>query len=55
MNDLISILWTSDQHNIHPRTPTNHILNNMSDFYYKQHDLSKIALAIFGGDMTPVQ
>jgi hypothetical protein len=52
MNDLISILWTSDQHNIHPRTPTNHILNNMSDFYYKQHDLSKIALAIFGGDMT---
>ena len=42
MNDLISILWTSDQHNIHPRTPTNHILNNMSDFYYKQHDLSKI-------------
>lgn len=46
------IQWTSDQHTLHLTTPTAHILGNMSRFYYKEHDLNQVALAIFGGDLT---
>lgn len=45
-------LWTSDQHTLHQTTPTDHILANMSTFYYRDHDLATVDLAMFGGDLT---
>lgn len=46
------ILWSSDHHTCHQTTPTYHILGNLSTFYYKAHDLSKVKLVIKGGDLT---
>lgn len=43
-------LWSSDQHTLHQKTPTEHILNNLNRFYYKDNDLSEISLVVLGGD-----
>lgn len=45
------ILWSSDHHTLSQSTPTQHVLNNMSTFYYQDHDLNKVALVIKGGDL----
>ena len=44
-------VWIADIHTLHPRTPTSHILGNMSTMFYKDIDLSKVNLVIFGGDV----
>lgn len=43
-------LFTTDHHTLHPHTPTRHILSNLSNFFYKENDLSKIKLVLYGGD-----
>lgn len=45
------ILWNSDQHTLHQTTPTEHILGNLSTFYYKDHNLADVQLVIKGGDL----
>lgn len=44
------ILWSSDQHTVHQKTPTSHILKNLSTFFYLDNDLDKVDMVIFGGD-----
>lgn len=46
----LNIVWSSDHHLLSLKTPTSHILNNLSNFFYKDTDLSKVDLIIFGGD-----
>lgn len=41
---------TTDQHCMHPHTPTKHILNNLSDFYYKAINLDEVDLNVLTGD-----
>lgn len=41
---------TTDHHCIHPHTPTKHILNNLSDFYYKAINLDEVDLNVLTGD-----
>lgn len=43
-------LWTSDQHTLHPTTPTPHVLANLDRFLLKENDLSKVGMVMFGGD-----
>jgi len=45
------VLACSDQHTLHQTTPTHHVLGNMSQFFYKDNDLSKVDLVLFGGDL----
>lgn len=47
----LKILWSSDQHCLHARTPTQHILDNLSRFFYVDNDLSAVDMVVFGGDM----
>lgn len=47
---LVKILWSSDQHTVHPNTPTRHIISNLRDFYFTSHNLAEIDLCVFGGD-----
>lgn len=44
-------LACSDQHTLHTTTPTHHVLGNMSQFFYKDNDLSKVDIVFFGGDL----
>lgn len=44
------ILWSSDQHTFHRRTPTHHVLNGLTKFLRVDHDLAKTDMIIFGGD-----
>jgi len=44
------LLWTSDQHTAHKRTPTHHVLGNLSKFLVVDHDPAKTDIVIFGGD-----
>lgn len=44
------ILWSSDQHTLHPRTPTHHVLGNLTKFLKVDHDLAKTDMIFFGGD-----
>ena len=44
------ILWSSDQHLVHNKTPTKHILRNLSTFFYKDNNLDNVDLIIWGGD-----
>lgn len=46
----MKFLWSSDQHTLHNKTPTKHILQNMSHFLMKAHNLSETNLVMFGGD-----
>lgn len=46
----INLVWASDQHTIHPRTPTIHILSNLSEFFFKRVNLEKTDIIILGGD-----
>lgn len=48
---MFKALWSSDQHTLHPHTPTRNILSNMDKFYYRDNNLSEINLNVFGGDM----
>lgn len=41
------IKWSSDQHTLHKRTPTSHILNNLSNFLFNDVNTN---MHIFGGD-----
>lgn len=50
MKKMFNGLITSDHHNLHPNTPTRHILSNLDTFYYKENDLAKIDLSVFNGD-----
>lgn len=50
MKKMFKGLFTTDHHNLHPHTPTRHILANMDTFYYKENNLSEIDLSIWGGD-----
>lgn len=43
-------MQTTDQHCMHPHTPTKHILNNLSDFYYKAINLDEVDLNVLTGD-----
>lgn len=47
----LNILWFSDQHTLHNKTPTEHILANMSRFLYVDNDLAKVDMIVFGGDL----
>lgn len=47
---LFKALWQSDQHTLHPRTLTSHILDNMSKFYYRDTNLDEISHIVWGGD-----
>ena len=47
----LKILWCSDQHCLHARTPTQHILDNLSRFFYVDNNLSAVDMVVFGGDM----
>lgn len=49
-DSLIKILWCSDQHCLHNKTPTEHILVNLTRFLTVDNDLSKVDMVIFGGD-----
>lgn len=49
--DKVAGVWIADIHLLHPRTPTTHILGNMSTMFYKDIDLAKVNLIIFGGDI----
>lgn len=49
------ILWTSDQHTLHKRTPTPHILGNLTKFLVTDHDLAKTDMVLFGGDFMEDQ
>lgn len=44
-------IWLSDIHLLHQRTPTTHILNNMSTLFFNKVDMGKLDLVIFGGDI----
>ena len=44
------LLWSSDHHTFHQTTPTGHILNNLTTFLRKDHDLAKVDMGAFGGD-----
>lgn len=44
------MLWSSDHHTLHANTPTRHILGNLDTFLFKDHDLAKVDIALFGGD-----
>ena len=44
------LLWSSDHHTFHQTTPTPHILNNLTVFLRKDHDLAKVDMVSFGGD-----
>lgn len=50
MEKRFNALWCSDQHTLHPHTSTQHILDNLSRFYYKDNNLSDIDLSVWGGD-----
>lgn len=43
-------ILTTDQHCLHPHTPTRHILANMDTFYYKENNLAEIDLSLMCGD-----
>ncbi|ASU03634.1 putative nuclease SbcCD, D subunit [Erwinia phage vB_EamM_RisingSun] len=49
-NGPLKILWCSDQHCLHNKTPTEHILANLSRFFYVDNDLAKVDMIVFGGD-----
>lgn len=44
------LLWSSDHHTFHQNTPTEHVLNNLTTFLRKDHDLAKVDMVTFGGD-----
>lgn len=46
----MKFLWSSDHHTLHNKTPTSHILTNLSQFLMKEHNLADIDLIMFGGD-----
>lgn len=46
----LRLLWCSDQHVGHTRTPAKHILANLSRFFYMDNDLDKVDMVIMGGD-----
>lgn len=46
----IKLVWMSDQHTVHQRTPTVHILSNMSDFFFKRVNLEETDVIVLGGD-----
>jgi hypothetical protein len=50
MKKVFKGLFSTDHHNLHPHTPTRHILANMDTFYYKENNLAEIDLSIWGGD-----
>lgn len=50
MKEAIRFLWSSDQHTLHNKTPTPHILQNLSRFLMKEHHLPDTDLILFGGD-----
>lgn len=41
---------TTDQHCLHPHTPTRHILGNLDQFYYKELNLDEVDFNILTGD-----
>lgn len=43
-------LWFSDQHNLHSKTPTSHILYNSTQFLTRSHNLEEVDIVVFGGD-----
>jgi len=44
------MLWSSDHHTLHNNTPTAHILGNLDTFLFKDHDMAKVDIVLFGGD-----
>lgn len=50
-NKVINMLWSSDHHTLHNKTPTTHILNNMTDFHMVSNNLANQDLVMFGGDL----
>lgn len=50
MKKMFSALLSTDHHNLHPHTPTRHILSNMDTFYYKENNLANIDFSVFNGD-----
>lgn len=50
MKKVFKGLLTTDQHTLHPHTPTSHILSNLDNFYYKENNLSEIDLSVWCGD-----
>jgi hypothetical protein len=47
---MFRLLWSSDHHTFHQTTPTGHVLNNLTVFLRKDHDLGKVDMVTFGGD-----
>lgn len=47
---MFKALFSTDHHNLHPHTPTRHILANMDRFYYRDTVPKEISLSVFGGD-----
>lgn len=43
-------ILTTDQHCLHPHTPTRHILGNLDKFYYKANNLDEIDFSVLDGD-----
>ena len=50
-NKVINMLWSSDHHTLHNKTPTTHILKNMTDFHMVSNNLANQDLVMFGGDL----
>lgn len=44
------LFWHSDEHNLHPNTPTKHILGNLSQAY-NLCDADKMDMEVWGGDL----
>lgn len=43
-------ILTTDQHCLHPHTPTKHILGNLDEFYYRANNLDEVDFSILDGD-----
>jgi hypothetical protein len=50
MKKMFKAVLTTDHHNLHPNTPTRHILGNLDTFYYKETNLDEIDLNVLNGD-----
>lgn len=50
MKKMFKGVLTTDHHNLHPNTPTRHILGNLDTFYYKETNLNEIDLNVLNGD-----
>lgn len=47
---LIKGMFCTDQHNLHPRAPTHHVLSTLTELHYNQQPIKEFNWIVYGGD-----